>query len=266
MSISVLRWGAGVDSTGMAVGMSERGERPDFVIFSDTGDEKPETYAFFYEFEAWLASVNFPALIRLRYRTQAGDATLEQYSLRTSQLPSRAYGSGACADKWKIRPMERWSTHEPSINALRKRGAKPCALIGYDAGEERRNQIRENKRWTFRAPLIEWGWYREDCAAAIKRAGLSTPPKSACFYCPSSTKSEIVSLSVRHPDLFRRAIAMEDRARASGELDTVRGLGRRFAWRDFAEMDADARSALPEAPVEPCTVCVDDSDDREVAP
>ncbi len=259
----VLRWGAGVDSTGMAIGMHERGERPDFVIFSDTGDEKPETYAYFAEFEAWLARAGFPMLTIVRNRTQAGDTTLEGYSLRVADLPSRAYGLGGCADKWKTRPMEKWSTHEPSIRAFRAAGGKPCALIGYDAGEVRRNRIKENDRWTFRAPLIEWVWYREDCVKAIERAGLSTPPKSACFYCPSSTKTEIVQLATRHPDLLQRAIAMEDKARASGKLGTVQGLGRRFSWRSFIEADEKTRSALPETPVEACTVCSDDSDDRE---
>jgi len=247
----------------MAIGMHERGERPDFILFSDTGDEKPETYAYFREFEAWLARVGFPKLIVLYNRTQAGDTTLEEYCLRIEDLPSRAYGLGGCADKWKIRPLEKWSTQEPSIRAFRAVGGKPCALIGYDAGEERRNQIKENKRWTFRAPLIEWGWHREDCVKAIERAGLSTPPKSACFYCPSSTKTEIVQLGIKHPDLLRRAIEMEDKARASGKLATVKGLGRRFSWREFIEADEKARAALPEAPVEACTVCSDDSDDRE---
>jgi len=259
----VFRWGVGVDSTGMAIGMHERGERPDFVIFSDTGNEKPETYAYFVEFEAWLTRAGFPKPIVLRNRTQAGDATLEEYSLRIADLPSRAYGHGGCADKWKIRPLEKWSTHEPSIRAFRAAGGKPCALIGYDAGEKRRNLITENARWTFRAPLIEWGWYREDCVKAIERAGLSIPPKSACFFCPSSTKTEIVQLAIRHPDLMRRSIEMEDKARASGKLGTVKGLGRRFSWREFIEADAATRAALPEAPVEACTVCSDDSDDRE---
>ena len=261
--ITVLRWGAGVDSTGLSVGMAERGERPDFVVFSDTGDEKPETYAYIPEYRAWLARVGFPDLVILRNRTQAGDTSLEGYCLRTGQLPSRAYGLGGCADKWKIRPLEKWSTHEPAIRRIRQQGHKPCALIGYDAGEERRNQIKENKRWTFRAPLIEWKWYREDCVKAIERAGLSTPPKSACFYCPSSTKTEIVQLSIKHPDLMRRAIHMEDVARRSGKLDTVRGLGRRFSWREFIEADQATRAAMPEQPVEACTTCSDDSDDRE---
>jgi hypothetical protein len=259
--IQVLRWGGGVNSTALAIGMHERGERPDFVCFSDTGDEKPGTYAYVSVFRAWLKCVGFPDLIVVRYVTEAGDTTLEGYNLRVGELPSRAYGSGACADKWKIRPMEKWSTHEPLIAARRKAGGKPVALIGYDAGEDRRNKIAENKRWMFRAPLIEWGWDREACIAAIGRAGLPVPPKSACFYCPSSTKPEILRLAKDHPDLMARALAMEDNARAAGNLQTVQGLGRRFAWRTLLEADEATRARLPNAPVEACTRCADGAED-----
>ena len=37
------------------------------------------------------------------------------------------------------------------------------------------------------------------------------------------------------------------------------------ARRDFLESDETARAALPESPVESCSQCADDSDDRENA-
>jgi len=258
--ISVLRWGGGVNSTGLACEMEERGERPDFISFSDTGGEKKATYAFIAEFRAWLKSVSWPDLTIVGYETEAGDKSLYDYSIRVSELPSRAYGLGGCADKWKIRPFEKWSNHQARIKALRSVGGKPCALLGYDAGEAHRYAKRENERWTFRAPLIDWGIDRDGCIAAIKRTGLPVPPKSACYFCPSSTKAEILALSKRE---IANSLAMEDKARAAGKLKTVQGLGRRFSWRQFLEADEAGRALLPEAPVEPCTMCADDSDDRE---
>lgn len=264
--IVVLRWGGGVNSTALAAGLAERGERPDYVFFSDTGDEKRGTYAYQSPFGQWLARVGFPPLTIRSYRTEAGDTTLEGYCLRVEDLPSRVYGSGACAEKWKLRPMEKWSTHEPAIKALRAAGGKPCGLIGYDAGEARRDKLRENGRWIFRAPLIEWGWDRDECVRAIERAGLPIPPKSSCFHCPASKKPEILRMAKEEPDLMRRALAMEDRARASGNLVTIRGLGRSFSWREFLEADEATRADFPEAPVEACVTCADDSCDRDDAP
>jgi len=63
------------------------------------------------------------------------------------------------------------------------------------------------------------------------------PPKSACFFCPASKKREILWLQERHPELLRRALAIEDNAR--DKLTSVRGLGRSFAWRDFLDRAND---------------------------
>ena len=42
--------------------------------------------------------------------------------------------------------------------------------------------------------------------------------------------TEISALREQHPDLFRRALALEDNARQT--LKTVKGLGRNYSWRE----------------------------------
>ena len=79
-------------------------------------------------------------------------------------------------------------------------------------------------------PLMEWGWAREACVRAIEAAGLPQPGKSSCFFCPSMRAEEIIDLREHYPDLFRRALALEDNARAN--LKTVQGLGRNYSWRE----------------------------------
>ena len=79
-------------------------------------------------------------------------------------------------------------------------------------------------------PLMEWGWDREACIRAIEAAGLPQPGKSSCFFCPSMRAEEIIDLREHYPDLFRRALALEDNARAN--LKTVQGLGRNYSWRE----------------------------------
>jgi hypothetical protein len=83
-------------------------------------------------------------------------------------------------------------------------------------------------------PLIEWGWDRDRCAAEIAAAGLPIPIKSACFFCPAMRKAEIDDLARFHPRLARKALELEDRAKARG-LRSVIGLGRRWSWRDHLE-------------------------------
>jgi hypothetical protein len=107
---------------------------------------------------------------------------------------------------------------------------KVVKLIGYDADEDRRATIAEDVQYVYRYPLIEWGWDRDACKAAIQRAGLPQPGKSACFFCPSSTAREILNLP---KELQDAAVAMEDNA----DLTSIKGLGRRFAWRDVIQGD-----------------------------
>ena len=67
------------------------------------------------------------------------------------------------------------------------------------------------------------------------------PPKSACFFCPASKSGELIALAKTHPELWMRAIEMEDKSLPS--LDTIGGLwtrpSRNFSvpasWREFGE-------------------------------
>lgn len=69
---------------------------------------------------------------------------------------------------------------------------------------------------------MEWGWMRDDCIRQIKAAWLPQPGKTSCFFCPSMKPDEITALREQHPDLFRRAMALERNARKN--LKTVKGL------------------------------------------
>jgi hypothetical protein len=100
--------------------------------------------------------------------------------------------------------------------------------IGFDANEQRRADRGTacKNGYEKRYPLIEFGMGRAECIAAISAAGIKQPGKSACFFCPSSKKHEILALP---PDLQARAIAMEKNA----DLTSIKGLGRNFSWSDL---------------------------------
>jgi hypothetical protein len=259
----VVSYGGGVNSIAMLIGMKERGERPDAIVFSDTRGEKPETYYYLdVILPKWLSENGFPPLIKVCRadfpNSKTGDISLEAECLRLGTLPSRAYGFGTCADKWKIDPFKWWSkTWQPAKDAWAA-GGVVTRCIGYDAGEERRIGNTSDKGFDKRYPLLEWKWDREACLAAIDREGLPPLPKSACFYCPSSTKKEIIQLGKTDPDLLNRAIAIESNALASGRW-SIEGLGRRFSWKSLVA--TEDKSSFPEAAVESCTICADGLDD-----
>ncbi len=122
-----------------------------------------------------------------------------------------------------------------------------------------------DKKYAYRSPLAEWGWRREECVEAIRDAGLPMPGKSACFFCPSTKKQEIVDLAANHPALLQRALDIEDAARP--DLTSVKGLGRRFAWRDYCEqqglLDADGNVKKGRIPL---AVVADDGDPGDAVP
>jgi hypothetical protein len=262
----VVNWGGGTNSTAMLVGLLDRGIRPDLVIFADTGAEKPGTYAFLEEFRAWLAARGLEIVV-VQHRTRAGE-TFEQMLARKADVPAIAYGWKTCSTTWKRDPIDVYTTSWAPFREARAAGRKTWKVVGYDVDERRRAKLTEDERHLYWYPLIEWRWGREECVAAVAAAGLSQPGKSACFFCPSSKTHEILDLRRRHPDLLARALEMEDRARPN--LETVKGLGRRFAWREFLEAH-DAAACAPrkgqldmyqDEPEVPCE-CYDGGPDDE---
>lgn len=252
----IVSYGIGVDSTAVLVAMQKRGVRPDAILFADPGGEKPETYAYLPIIQAWLAMVGFPPLTIVRYEpTRAPYSTLEGKCLANETLPSLAFGKHSCSIVFKIEPQNKWTAGwTPAIEAWAA-GRKVTKVIGYDNGEQdcrRRNKadravakkIEANhidaRRYDYWYVLQEWGIDRAQCLELIASAGLPIPMKSACWFCPASKKSEVIWLRDTHPPLFERAIFMEINARDGKHgLDTVKGLGRNFAWADLAHAKAE---------------------------
>jgi 3'-phosphoadenosine 5'-phosphosulfate sulfotransferase (PAPS reductase)/FAD synthetase len=237
MSPLTVAYGAGVDSTAMLVGMAIRGERPDLIMFADTGDEKPETYAYLPVINSYLTRVGFPEVTVVKNaRPRSGDKSLSDSCLRLGTLPALAYGMHQCSLVWKRDPQHKFiKAWEPARKAWAI-GEKVTTCIGYDAGK--RDSLRKYKAegkdspgFSNRFPLIEWDWDREECKRQIVSAGLPLPVKSACFHCPASKKDEIIWLRQNQPQQFAKAILLEETARAKG-LKSIVGLGRKFSWAD----------------------------------
>lgn len=159
----------------------------------------------------WLKGHGMPPITRVYKTTRDGKRlTLEDECLQSCSLPSIAYGFKRCSLKHKIGPQEKSGE-----------GYRSDKVLLGDLAD------RKYSKWY---PLMEWGWTRDDCIRQIEAAGLPQPGKSSCFFCPSMKPNEITALREQHPDLFRRALALEDNARKN--LKTVKGLGRNYSWRE----------------------------------
>jgi hypothetical protein len=252
----VVNWGGGVNSTAMLIGMNTRGIVPDLIVFADTGGEKPHTLEYGRLFQQWLRASGMPELVTVQ--NDGIYQTLENNCLQKKMLPSLVYGFKSCSDKYKRRPVEKFERSWGPALRCWELGGKVTKAIGYDAAEERRAKIPEDARYRYWYPLLEWGWERSDCLAVIAEAGLPSPGKSACFFCPASTKQEVLSLSRSYPALFDRAVAMEKNA--APNLDTVKGLGRKWSWESLVRADRAQLRLFPD-PVEIPCFCFDGGDE-----
>ena len=245
----VVAYGLGVDSTAVLVEFVRLGVVPDLILFADTGDEKPETYAFMPVMQAFLSRHGMPAVQTVRYAPRHNRyKTLEENCLANGTLPSLAFGRKACSLKFKVKPQDAYVKTWGAAQRAWADGQQVRKVIGYDAGPadmRRGKDLKPSKKYSYWYPLREWGWDRERCKRAIVEAGLPLPCKSACFYCPASQTHEIDDLIVRHPELAARIVTMEDQAQP--KLVKIDGLWRKARKRDGrpGSMAAYIRRRLP---------------------
>lgn len=244
----IVNFGGGVDSTAILVELGnlylagDETARPDLVVFADTGDELPEVYenvrrmSDYCEetFDLEVTIVSRPTHIPGR----VGYKSLSENCITNETLPSEAFGRGACSSKWKYEAIDAFllGRKRPQRTGwLEAQGftAKPIKCIGYDATETQSGKRAKNAKITEDAsafylyPLVTWGYGRELCKDAIRRAGLPVPQKSACFMCPNQTPEELRIMSEKHRPLFLRALAIEEIAKRGKHGLKIEGLWRR---------------------------------------
>lgn len=216
-----LSYGGGVNSTALAI-LLMRGELPQYepwrIVFADTGEERPETYAYIRDhFEPWLMRHG------KKLETVRADETVLERWERKRMTGNRL--QRGCTIEGKIKPMEKYVTENG--------GDFAAQLVGIDAGEDHRmpGAVR---------PLVDLGIDRNGCEAIIKAEGLPSPGKSGCWCCPFLRVSEVIKLIKTDPCKFERIARLEDIAtethgtQANGERQTqFHGLPASY-WRERA--------------------------------
>lgn len=225
--------GLGNNSVAMMIKKVQLNEPVDLILFADTKGEKQRTYDYLTVFNKWLRSHKYPKITVVQKVRQDGRTqSLEEDCLEHNMLPSIAYGFKSCSLKYKVGPQDKFVNNWEPAKEVWRAGGKVVKLLGIHAGESHRAKFTEDDKYLYEHPLIDWGMDGEDCKALIESVGLPIPGKSACFFCPSSKKHEILSLP---ENLQKRAIAMEEGA----DLTTVKGLGRSFSWKNLIKADKE---------------------------
>ena len=211
----------GKDSSALAVFL--RIEVPDMeYFFCDTGAELPETYEYLSRLEVVLG--------KPIERLNAAKGFDHWFEMFRGTLPSPQMRW--CTNYMKIKPLEDWIGDAPAISYVAIR-ADEASRKGYVS-------TKPNTETKF--PFIDAGIDHEGVMRILADAGVGLPDyyewrtRSGCYFCFFQRKAEWIGLADRHPDLFERAVAIEQKvlqdAGVGGDADfTDRAMkGRQYTW------------------------------------
>lgn len=254
MTLRCFSYGGGVQSTAALV-LAAQG-KIDFPVFlfSNVGDdsEHPDTLAYVQAHAMPFAASHGLALHELRHIRRDGEEEtlyrkLTRPDSRSTGIPIYLEGAGApgrrsCTSEFKIRRIAVWQRRHGAT----KQTPAVCGLgISLDEFQRMRTDSGIETQ-VLEYPLIDLRLTRQDCINIIECAGLPVPPKSSCWFCPFHRMPAWQKLKRETPELFDRAVALEQTLSDRSEM---LGRGKIFLTRklhplnqvvgDQADMFAD---------------------------
>lgn len=211
----------GKDSSALALYLREQVPEMEY-FFCDTGAELPETYEFLTRLEVILGK----PIARLNSE-RGFDHWFEVFR---GALPSPQMRW--CTKVMKIKPIEAWIGDEPAISYV--------AIRADEAN--RKGYISTKPNIESRFPFVEDGIDHDGVIKILDDAGIGLPDyyawrtRSGCYFCFYQRKAEWVGLAERHPELYERAVAIEQKvlldAGVDGDADfSERAMaGRQYTW------------------------------------
>ena len=210
--MNIISLGGGVQSSALVV-LTTQGKIDDpatHAVFADTGGEMPETLEWVARLADWSRANGGPEVVTTR---RQGPGLLDyHYSdererdvtpLCVRAMPSGGLWKRDCTIRWKIKPIERWLRDQ--------NGSASIVQLGISYDEIHRMKPSKTKWVTNRFPLIELEFTREECRRVFIGAGLSIPPKSACWFCPLRNVGYWEWMAGSDPERLEQAGQLEDK-------------------------------------------------------
>lgn len=225
----VLSYGGGVNSTALMVLLIQRKIPLDYIIFADTGSERPETYSYLKHARRYAEKHYIPFKI---VKVRNGDSLYDRCK-RRKVIPSKTWRW--CTRDLKIRPIYAF---------YRSLHSQIFQYVGIDYDEVHR--MKDNKVDYVKNvyPLIDYKIGRQQCIEIIKEAGLLIPVKSGCYFCPFRNNEDWADLYRRHPDLYKKAMVLEESSKYMPKQTlhplTLRGLAKAIKHERIPVMQQDS--------------------------
>ena len=211
----------GKDSSALAVYM--RNKIPDMeYFFCDTGAELPETYEYLTRLEVILGK----PIARLN--AQRGFDHWFEVFRGTLPSPQMRW----CTKLMKIKPIEEWIGDTQAISYVAIRADE----------SNRKGYISTKPNITTRFPFVEDNVDYHQVLKILEDAGVGLPTyyewrtRSGCYFCFYQRKAEWIGLSEKHPELFERAVAIEQKVLTDAGVDGDADFGdramrgRQYTW------------------------------------
>jgi|TARA_Y100000310_G_scaffold304102_1_gene342968 hypothetical protein len=242
IQMKIISLGLGVQSTAMYL-MSSLGEidRADYAVFADPGLEHPETYQLLNFLKKWLVKNNGIPIIS-KQKSLYKDLLNQQNSTgqRFSSIPAFTEsedGGGMlrrqCTKEYKIDVVVK-AVRELYGLKPRKRMPMTEFWLGITLDEIMRMKDSRLPRVKNIYPLIEKGLRRSDCLKWLNDNKFPQPIKSACAFCPYQSDSQWKRLKQKHPNLFKKAVNVDNTIRDS----TKKGIKQRaYLHRSLTPLD-----------------------------
>ncbi|WP_419919073.1 phosphoadenosine phosphosulfate reductase family protein [Candidatus Poriferisocius sp.] len=211
----------GKDSSALAVYLKDQVPQMEY-FFCDTGAELPETYEFLTRLEVILG--------KHITRLNADRGFDHWFEMFRGALPSPQMRW--CTKNMKIKPLEKWIGNDKTISYV--------AIRSDEAN--RKGYVSTKPNIESRFPFVEDGIDHAGVMRILGDAGIGLPAyyewrtRSGCYFCFYQRKAEWIGLADRHPDLFERAVAIEQKvlkdAGVNGDADFGEQAmqGRQYTW------------------------------------
>ena len=194
----------GKDSSALAIHMRDRVPEMEY-FFCDTGAELPETYDYLDKLEVILGK----PIARLN-----SDRGFDHYfEVFRGMLPSPQMRW--CTREMKIKPLEDWLGDDPAVSYVAIRADE----------KNRKGYVSTKPNISAIFPFIEDDIDHAGVLRILDEAGVGLPEyyewrtRSGCYFCFFQRKAEWVGLAERHPELFEKAVAIENKVLIDAGVD-----------------------------------------------
>lgn len=154
-------------------------------------------------------------------RVSLGMSLAEVMRVRWVPIPAFTMGPDGvgmlrrqCTKEVKVVPIQRFIKERwLGVRRGRRVPVRVRSMIGFSSEEATRIKPSREAWIESVYPLYEAGLYRAQCVEIVEAAGLGTPRKSACVFCPYHSDRHWATMKRDDPEAFAHAVAVDSQIR-----------------------------------------------------